>query len=123
MLETNRLKIRKFVPNDWLDLYEYLSLKEIYAFEPGQPISKGDAKKMAANRSFGNSFFAVTLKASKKMIGHLYFSQTEPMEFLTWELGYIFNPSYQNHGYCSEAAKGLIEYAFLHWNAHRITAY
>lgn len=123
MIETNRLKIRKFLPDDWKSLFDYLSMKEIYTFEPGQPISKVEAKQMAANRSFGNSFFAVTLKASEKMIGHLYFSQIEPLEFMTWELGYIFNPLYQNQGYCSESAKAMIEYAFLHWNAHRITAF
>ena len=39
MLETERLLIRKFDANDWQDLYEYLSLPEIYRFEPGEPIN------------------------------------------------------------------------------------
>ncbi|MFP4461032.1 MAG: GNAT family N-acetyltransferase [Thermotogota bacterium] len=123
MIETDRLIIRKFVPSDWKDLYDYLSLKEIYIFEPGQPITKEEAKKMAANRSCGNDFFAVTLKKINKMVGHLYFSHIQPLEFMTWELGFIFNPSYQSKGYCSEASKSLIEHAFIHWNVHRITAY
>src|SRR6056297_1806692 len=123
MIETSRLIVRKFVPRDWEDLYDYLSLEEIYAFEPGEPITKEKAKEMAGNRSFGNDFFAVILKLSGKMIGHLYFSHTTPLEFLTWELGFIFNPQYQHQGYCSEASKALINFAFAYWNAHRITAF
>ena len=123
MIETDRLIIRKFLPGDWEDLYDYLSLKEIYTFEPGQPITKEEAKEMTANRSCGNAFFAVTLKQLNKMVGHLYFSHIEPMAFMTWELGFIFNPLYQNKGYCTEASKALIDHAFVHWNAHRITAY
>ncbi len=123
MIETHRLKIRKFLPGDWRDLYEYLSLEEIYTFEPGSPISTGEAKQMAAERAFGNSFFAVVEKAAEKMIGHLYFPHIQPLEFMTWELGYIFNPFFQNQGYCTEASKAMIEYAFESWHAHRIVAY
>jgi len=123
MIETHRLKIRKVLPEDWRDLYEYLSLKEIYTFEPGSPICIAEAKRMVVERTCGNSFFSVIEKASKKMIGHLYFSHIHPLEFLTWELGFIFNPLYQNQGYCTEASRAMIEYAFDSWHAHRIVAY
>lgn len=123
MIETKRLILRKFIPGDWKDLYEYLSLEEIYTFEPGQPIAREEARQMAAKRSFSDDFFAVVLKQSEKMIGHLYFSHVEPLEFLTWELGFIFNPEYQRKGFCTESSKALIDHAFLHLNAHRITAY
>ena len=57
------------------------------------------------------------------MVGHLYFQQTEPLEFLTWELGYIFNPRYQNKGYATESAAALIRYGFDHWGIHRVMAH
>ena len=44
MLETKRLIIRKFNQDDWQDLYAYLSLPEIYRFEPGEPINVEQAK-------------------------------------------------------------------------------
>lgn len=123
MLETERLLLRKFKSGDWQDLYAYLSLPEIYRFEPGKPTSLEEAKHLAEERSRTNNFFAVVLKSSQKMIGHLYFEQVEPKEFLTWELGYIFNPAFQGQGYCTEAAKRLLEYGFKELQAHRITAF
>ena len=116
MIITDRLIIRKHRETDWSDLYEYLSLKEIYTFEPGEPITAEESKKIIIERSLGNDFYAVVLKANNKMIGHLYFHHTEPKEYLTWELGYIFNPKYQNKGYCTEACKAIIEYSFITLN-------
>ena len=104
MIETNRLFIRKFEVSDYNDLYEYLSNPVIYLFEPGKPITLSEAKVLTIQRSKGNDFFAVVLKQSNKMIGHLYFKHLEPKDRLTWELGYIFNPAYQRKGYASEAS-------------------
>ncbi|MBN1798659.1 MAG: GNAT family N-acetyltransferase [Spirochaetales bacterium] len=123
MIETERLCIRKFIKNDWQDLHEYLSLKEIYIFEPGEPISCAEAEKITNERAKGNDFFAVVLKEQHKMIGHVYFHHEEPKEYLTWELGFIFNPVYQRKGYCTEACRNIVKYAFEHLNTHRIVAY
>lgn len=57
------------------------------------------------------------------MIGHISFIQAEPKHFLTWEIGYIFNPAFQRKGYCTEASRALIEYAFAKLGAHRIVGY
>lgn len=123
LLETDRLIIRNFKPSDASDLFEYLSLPEIYQFEPGDPISLETAFKLSEERSQNSDFLAVVLKDSLKMIGHLYFKQTDPDCFMTWELGFIFNPKYQNMGYCSESSRKLLEYAFTTLHAHRIEAF
>lgn len=122
-METPRLILRKHTENDWKDLFGYLSLPQTYIFEPGEPIDSTQAKRLAKERSKGTHFLAVELKENRKMIGHLYFKQIPPDHFMTWELGFIFNPAYHNKGYCTEAAKKLIEYAFQELNAHRIIAY
>ncbi len=122
LIETHYLFIRRFKETDSHDLYEYLSNPETYAFEPGQPISLSEAKRLAKERSEGTDFYAVVLKESEKMIGHLYFKQIDPQVMMTWELGYIFNPSYHRKGYASEAARALIEYAFQNQTVHRIMA-
>ena len=57
--------------------------------------------------------FAVVLKGENKVIGHLYFHRTEPKEFLTRELGFIFNPNYQNRGFCTEASKNIASWKVL----------
>jgi ribosomal-protein-alanine N-acetyltransferase len=121
MLSTERLIVRPFRENDYHDLHEYLSLKEIYRFEPGEPISLEEAKKIASERAEGTDFWAVTLKDNKKkLIGHVSFIQIEPKHFLTWVIGFIFNPSFQDKEYASEAARAIIKYAFTEVGAHRI---
>jgi [ribosomal protein S5]-alanine N-acetyltransferase len=122
LIETSRLLIRQFVPSDYNDLYEYLSDPVTYLFEPGEPVSLDAAQKLASQRAAGNAFLAVILKQENKMIGHLYFEPLEPREWMTWELGYIFNPKYQRQGYASEASAALVEHAFSQLHAHRIMA-
>jgi RimJ/RimL family protein N-acetyltransferase len=116
------LNVRPFQESDYQDLYEYLSLPVTYDFEPGKPISLAEAKELALHRSKGKDFLAVTLKQNGKMIGHIYFTQMEPKDHLTWEIGYIFNPKYQQKGYASEAAAALVKYGFDNYKIHRVMA-
>ena len=122
MIETKNLFIRRFQYTDYPELHEYLSKPEIYAFEPGQPISLSEAEKLTIERVKGKDFYAVALKEVERMIGHLYFKQIEPRVMMTWELGYILNPSFQKKGYASEAARALVEYSFQNHEVHRIMA-
>ncbi|MBN2006869.1 MAG: GNAT family N-acetyltransferase [Anaerolineae bacterium] len=122
-METVRLVIRPFQEKDWVALFDYLSNPAVYRFEPGEPITAAEAKDLALERSQGNDFLAVALKSSDKMIGHLYFSQVDPPEWMTWELGYIFNPAFQRQGYATEASAALVRYAFEKLDAHRIVAH
>jgi [ribosomal protein S5]-alanine N-acetyltransferase len=122
LIETKRLFIRKFLPSDAVDLFEYLSLPETYRFEPGEPITLDEARELVTERNEGSSFLAIVLKQNNKLIGHLFFEQKEPSECRTWELGYIMNPSYQRLGYGSEAAAALVDYAFAYYHPHRIMA-
>jgi [ribosomal protein S5]-alanine N-acetyltransferase len=123
MINTSRLLIRPFQEQDYSSLFEYLSNPSTYRFEPGQPITLEQARAIAFDRAQGSDFWAVVLQEDQKMVGHLYFKQIEPKGFLTWELGYIFNPAFQNKGYATEAALGLIRYGFEHLGIHRVIAY
>lgn len=116
---TDRLIIRKFESNDWQDLYEYLSDKEVVKFEPYDIYSENQAKEEAIGRSNNESFYAACLKENKKLIGNLYLGKGD---FDTWELGYVFNRKYQGQGYATEGAKVLLDYAFAHLGARRIIA-
>jgi RimJ/RimL family protein N-acetyltransferase len=122
-IETQRLVVRPFRPDDWRDLHAYLSLPETYEFEPGEPVDSGQARAMADDRSRDHAFLAVELRAEGRMVGHLYFHQVEPAELRTYELGYIFNPRYQRKGYATEAARALVGHAFAVMGAHRVIAH
>ncbi len=125
MIETDRLLVRPFRESDYKDLYEYLSLDEIYRYEPGNPVSLEEARKITEERVNKVNWWAVVLKddINNRLIGHISLFQAEPDAFRTWEIGYIFNPVFQNKGYCTEAARVMINYAFNELNAHRIVAY
>lgn len=119
-LKTERLVVRNFQAEDWKDLYDYLSLKEVLKYEPGSVSDYEDCKKKAIERSQDNIFLAVNLKDKEKMIGHIYFNQINPHEFLTWEIGYIFNPEFYGNGYATEACRRVLQFGFEELGAHRI---
>lgn len=119
-LFTNRLIIRRFQSSDWQDLYEYLSKEIVVKYEPYDVFNVEQCRQEAINRSQNDAFWAVCLRENNKLIGNLYFEQQEPKEFLTWEIGYVFNPEYYSKGYATEASKRIMQYAFEELNAHRI---
>jgi RimJ/RimL family protein N-acetyltransferase len=122
MILTNRLTIRPFTARDAADLHEYLSDPAIYEYEPGEPIDFDRAVQLAQERAAATDFWAIELRGSCKMIGHLYFKQIEPADLRTWELGYILNPAYQGEGYATEATAALLRKAFKEKHIHRVFA-
>lgn len=119
-LETDRLIIRSFHSTDWKELHEYLSQEAVVRYEPYNVFSEEACKQEAVNRSNNKAFWAVCLKENNKLIGNVYFEQQEPKSFLTWEIGYVFNPEYYGHGYATEACKRILRYGFEELGAHRI---
>lgn len=118
-IDTKRLIIRRFRPEDWQDLYEYLSDEEVVRYEPYGVHTRDQARETAIKRTGNDSFYAVCLKESGKLIGNLYLGKEH---FDTWELGYVFNRSYQGQGFAYESGKALLDYAFDYFGARRIVA-
>lgn len=122
-IRTARLIVRPFRAADAADLYEYLSDPQTYIYEPGEPISVSLAGVVAADMALSPDFWAVEVAVTGKQIGQLYLKQIEPLDLLTCELGYIFNPAYQHWGYATEAAAALVAHAFTMHGIHRIYAH
>ncbi len=118
-LVTSRLVIRRMHPDDWQDLYDYLSDAETVYYEPYDVYSKEDARLEAANRANNAAFFAVCLQSNGKMIGNLYFA---PAQDGTYELGYVFNRKYRGKNYAYESCAALVSYAFRKGIAERVMA-
>lgn len=121
-IQTERLHLRRFTADDWRDLHEYLSLEQVVKFEPYSVYTEEASKQEAIGRAGLDCFWAVCLKDSGKLIGNTYFQQQEPQEFLTWEVGYVFNPAYGSKGYATEAARAMLKLGFEQLHAHRIVA-
>ncbi|QHQ61212.1 GNAT family N-acetyltransferase [Anaerocolumna sedimenticola] len=118
-IETQRLRLRSFRPEDWKDLHEYLSDEDVVKFEPYETYTEEESRQEAINRSGNDAFWAVILKENNKLIGNIYF---EKQEFETWEIGYVFHTAYQKFGYATESARAIMDYAFYNLNARRIVA-
>jgi RimJ/RimL family protein N-acetyltransferase len=118
-MPTERLLIRKFTPDDWEDLFEYLSQESVVKFEPYEVFTEEGCKLEATKRSKDNNFWAVCLKNTSKLIGNIYLAKRD---YETWELGYVFNANYQGKGYATEAAYALIDDAFKNHSARRVIA-
>jgi ribosomal-protein-alanine N-acetyltransferase len=122
ILETERLILRKFSYDDWKELYEYLSQETVVKYEPYEVYTEEECKKEAIYRSQQDAFWAVCLKENNKLVGNIYFQEQEPEEFLTWEMGYVFNPTYYGKGYATEGCREILDYGFKQLNARRIVA-
>ena len=122
-IETSRLVVRAFRPEDAADLYEYLSQEEVYRFEPGEPVDREKAQKLAIEMTASSGFWAVELKAEHKVIGQIYFEQVEPQRIMTWELGYILSPRHQRQGCATEAVSALLQRGFDAAGIHRVVAH
>ena len=121
-LETARLIVRTFRPDDWRDLQAYISRPEVMQFERPWDTTDDACRKRAAAFADGDAFWAVEWKESGRMIGHLYFAQIQPVDFRTWTLGYIFNNGYHGHGYATEACRALLDNGFRNLGIHRVMA-
>lgn len=123
IMETDRLVLRPFMATDTSDLYEYLGDEKVVRFEPYSTFSYEECKTEAECRSHNDSFYAVVLKTSGKVIGNVYFNKVHPEHVESYELGYVFNRHYSGKGYATEAAAKVVDYAFRILGAHRIAAY
>ncbi|MFZ5352817.1 MAG: GNAT family N-acetyltransferase [Bacillota bacterium] len=122
ILETERLILRKFVPDDWKDLHEYLSDEEVVKYEPYDAYTQEQSMQEAKDRSQDDAFWAVCLKENNKLIGNIFFMQRKPSEFRTWMIGYVFNAKYHCNGYATESCRRMLTHAFETLGAHRVVA-
>jgi [ribosomal protein S5]-alanine N-acetyltransferase len=125
VMETERLILRRFLPEDGTALFEYLSDPDVVRFEPYGVYTRSECMAEAMERyeaGEDSPFWAVCLKDSGSLIGHLYFQNEEPRLLMTWQLGYVFNPAYHGQGYATEASRRILRYGFEEQGAHRVIA-
>lgn len=120
-IETERLLIRKFELKDLQAIYEYTSDIKVMKYIPEGVFTKDTAKEfITLNMGEKAEKYAVVLKKENILIGHIFFGKYFGDH--TYEIGWVLNPKFHNHGYASEAAKAMIAYGFEKMKLHRIIA-
>lgn len=117
MIETERLRIRKFIPTDITQLYKLLSNSDVMRFSVAGPMTLEQTKKFVEDtiKSYDKSqlaMWAVELKENSILIGITGFFTVNTQQGLEHEIGYRFLPEYQGQGFATEAANAVKQFAF-----------
>lgn len=123
ILETTRTTIRLFQDKDLFDLHEYASfegLGESAGWEHHKNLTK---TKKILNQNINNvDMFAIELKQSKKVIGHIVVNEDyEGDRDYVKELGFVLHQDYHNQGIMSEVIQRILDYLFKE-NIERVYA-
>jgi [ribosomal protein S5]-alanine N-acetyltransferase len=119
-LETERLRLRAFVPDDWPAIFEYISRDDVRQFVPEWPRTAEEAQGFVAAKEGDLSALAVELKGSRGPVGHIGFHPWFGER--TYEIGWALAPEHQGNGYATEAARAVVAYGFDDLALHRIIA-
>ncbi|MCK4907727.1 MAG: GNAT family N-acetyltransferase [Spirochaetes bacterium] len=126
-IKTDRLLLRPFELSDAPQVKELAGDKAIsdttlnipYPYEDGMAeewISTHQPKFEAEERVD----CAIVLKSTQELIGAI--GLIIDKKFNRADLGYWVAKEYWNHGYCTEAARAILDYAFDKLKLHKITA-
>lgn len=118
LIETERLIIRRFLPQDIGDLFEILGDAETMKYlEP--PFSIKQTEQFLDDFCIKkNGALAAQLREGK-VIGYILFN---PVSSGTYELGWVFNRAYWRQGYAYEALSAVIKYCFKELSLKKIIA-
>ena len=120
VLESERLILRPFCPEDLDDLYEYASVEGVGEMAGWQHHeSKEKSKEILRMFIDEDKVFAIVLKESGKVIGSLGVEKygleeklTEFDGYLGREIGYVLSKAYWGKGLMPEAVCVVIDYLF-----------
>jgi ribosomal-protein-alanine N-acetyltransferase len=128
-IETDRLKIRRHVPEDFEPMRSFFSDEEATRLLDMTPVQKTEAAIHAllddviASYDAEEPIFAMAIveKEGDRFVGSCGMApdDLDPRET---QIFYVILPEYQGRGFASEAAAGLVEYAFTKLGVERLFA-
>jgi RimJ/RimL family protein N-acetyltransferase len=120
-IETDRLRLRAFVPDDWPAVHAYAADPATMTYIPEGPMSEEQAKAFVAEHAGDEArAIALTLRADDRPIGHLVWHPW--FAHRTNEIGWVLNERYRGQGYATEGATALLRHGFETLGLHRIIA-
>ncbi len=127
-LRTPRLTLRRMLPSDYRDMYEYACLPQVTEYLLWYPHEDADQTYhylQALQGSYKQGEFydwAVVLTETGKMIGTCGFTDFDH-EHGRAEVGYVLNPRYWGCGIATEAVSAAVEFAFNELDINRVEAH
>lgn len=116
ILETPRLILREFVPEDLEALARVISDRETMRYYPAPYDHHGVEQWIARNRARyaadGHGLWGLVLKTSDELIGDCGLTRQEVDGETLTELGYHLRRDFWGQGLASEAARACHDYAF-----------
>lgn len=118
-IETERMIIRDFIPEDAAELHDIFGDAETMAnCEAAYDFAK--TQKFLTDFCIGrHGAVAAVHKESSKMMGYILFNEFDEG---VYEMGWIYNRSFWRQGYAYESCKAVMDYAFGELKAHKIFA-
>ncbi|MBE9207559.1 GNAT family N-acetyltransferase [Nostoc sp. LEGE 06077] len=122
-IETPRLRLRNFLPDDFDDLFRIYSDAEVMKYLSPRNKEQTQAslhKHIQHWQEYNFGMWAVVHKESGRLIGRCGLGFLD--NTLEVELGYVLEKSYWNMGIGTEAATATIKYGFVEAELNRIVA-
>ena len=127
-VRTSRLSLRPFKACDFDQYAAYHFLPSVYRYLYATPpvgnvlTNQFSVVLTAPFDAEGDVFrLAVTRRDDGVVLGEVLLKLAS-ISALQAEVGYIFNPEFEGHGYATEAVSAMIDLGFDHFGFHRIFA-
>ena len=127
IIETERLLLREFIPEDFPALFQILSDPETMQHYP-QPFDAQRTKgwiewNLQNYKEYGFGLWAVILKETNEFIGDCGLTLQNIDGDILPEIGYHIHKKYWRRGFGSEAAGAVRDWAFEHTEYDRLYSY
>jgi RimJ/RimL family protein N-acetyltransferase len=122
-IETSRLRLRAFAPGDLAGYHAVRAREDVHRWLYSQPPTEAEARWAIERRIARAPETGVALVAELAATGEFAGDVTltlGPPEHRQAEIGFVFDPEHQGHGYATEAAAAVVALAFDVYDAHRV---
>lgn len=125
---TARLQLREFIISDLDALTTCMTPSEMRQFEKGLPdrdsvqVFLEQIIQKATEKPRNLYCLAITVPPADHVVGYISLKYQNP-EIREWEIGWAIRMEDWRKGYASEAAGGMLDFAFQVLDAHRVVAF